>query len=550
MARTASVPARMSFEDCAARAAQSERRIKRAMRADAKKASRSYQGPYAGSRMSRLEFDWIASCIAADEEVKRDAYRLRSRARELARNNRLAKQYLRLVQLNVIGADGIKYQAQVRDNSGALNKRINDKLEAGWEDWSRAVTLDGKHSRIQLERQLAGVSRVDGEVLVRMWRGTEYNAYGLALEPIDADQLDHEMNRPRGTRSPEIRMGIEVDDLSRPLAYHVWNGALSYARDRSRVRIPAEQMIHVFDPDRVNQSRGVTDFHSVMLPMHFLEEYAQAELVASRIGAAKPIIWQRREGMAIGTLDPNNPNRTDDKPQPECIEPGIAGFAPDGYEPARISLDHPSTAFEAFMRECKREIAAGLGVGYAALSGDLSDTSFSSSRSGTELERDNWRGKQTWWMEEFEVPIHREWVMQSVLVGAATNGAQGLVLDSRDPRRFMAAKFMPRGWQYVNPQQGANAAAVALQHGLTSRTRLAAEAGDSVEDIFDELEAERLMAEARGITISDAEAARVGQDAQAAAEMDAVKADAAKKSHANGHANGTNRIREALEAAR
>jgi lambda family phage portal protein len=504
---------------------------------------RSYYGDFSGARMSRLELDWIAHVKAADEEVKRDAVRLRARARELVRNNALAKNYIRLVRLNVVGAHGPQHQARIRDNAGVLNKRLNDRVEAAFDEWgSGPVTRDGRHTLVALEHQLAAATRCDGEALVRFWRGPAVrNDFGLLLEPIDADLLDHTYNRDRVGSENEVRMGVEIDEDGRPLYYHVWDAPLSYARQRNRLRIPASEILHLYDPERLNQSRGVTDFHPVTIALHFAGEYSHYELVAARVHAAKPIIWKRIVGATIhGEGDPSSPE--DQRPIDE-LEPGTFGYAPDGYEPANVEIGHPTNAFESFMREQKREIASGLGVGYAALTSDLSNTSYSSARHGTLLERDTWRGLQQWFIRAFLRPVYAAWMREATLIATATGGAQGLTIgsrDTRDPRALLAAQFQPRGWDAVDPLKDANATIALVGNGLMSRTRAVAEYGIDIEDLFDELAEETRLAAALGISISDVQAAAAAKAAQAAADAeDAAQAvdDQAARASTNGHAN-------------
>ncbi|MCK7513853.1 MAG: ATP-dependent Clp protease proteolytic subunit [Desulfobacterales bacterium] len=52
-------------------------------------------------------------------------------------------------------------------------------------------------------------------------------------------------------------------------------------------RIPAEQILHTFITERINQPRGVPWMHSAMTRLNNLGAYEEAEIVAARIGAAK-----------------------------------------------------------------------------------------------------------------------------------------------------------------------------------------------------------------------------------------------------------------------
>ena len=57
----------------------------------------------------------------------------------------------------------------------------------------------------------------DGEVLVRMVRGSEFQ---IAI--YDADFLDYALNREATKDSNAIVQGIELDRAGKPVAYYLW----------------------------------------------------------------------------------------------------------------------------------------------------------------------------------------------------------------------------------------------------------------------------------------------------------------------------------------
>jgi lambda family phage portal protein len=446
---------------------------------------------FKGAELSRLTADWVTRPVAADQEVRTSLTRLRARGRELRRNSAVARQYLNLLGANVIGHRGMTLQAQVRNNDGRLAKPINDRLELAWRDWSQNVSLDGRLTLARFQQVCIKTVAADGEVLVRFHRRPDL-PHALALEPLDPDLLDERLNVMPGKGQAEIRMGVEMDSTGRRVAYHVWNlpEGIYGAGVRVRERIPADQVLHLYDPDRVNQTRGVTWFASVMLPLRMLEGYVEAELVAARTGAAKMGWFVRKEGTTAGEVAPDeNGNLTTE------ANPGTFDFAPDGYELQDWSPDHPSAAFPEFVKACLRQIAAGLGVSYNVLANDLEGVNYSSMRSGLLVERDVWRMLQEWWIASFLVPVFREWLAQSIL-------SSNLVLDTRDPRKFQAVKFVPRGWPWVDPLKDIQAGELGIRNGLTSRTRLLAEQGADVEEIVEELKEEQAIADEAGVNIA------------------------------------------------
>ena len=145
---------------------------------------------FSGAHASRITNDWVATLLAADAEIRADFNRLRARARELSRNNPVAKQYLTLAAANIVGEHGIRYRPQVRNNSGQLNTMINQKIERAWKDWCSAenCSVDGRTSFRSFQKMVVKLSEGEGEAFVRLLPG--FGKYGLQLQLIEADRVD------------------------------------------------------------------------------------------------------------------------------------------------------------------------------------------------------------------------------------------------------------------------------------------------------------------------------------------------------------------------
>lgn len=440
---------------------------------------------YKGAEVSRLLWDWIVSPITADQEVRKDGRRLRARARDLAKNSPVIRQYLALLTNNVIGPHGMKLQAQVKNNDKKLNKAINDKIETAWEDWGRSVTTDGKQGLIEFSNLVLKTVATDGEAFVRKVYGYP-NKHGFALELLDADLLDTEFNQTAGEGRNEIRLGVEVDSWGKPLAYwfsdkHPAEGAIT----TRHIRIPADQVMHLYHPERTKQTRGVTWFNSIMVPLRMLDGYLEAELMAARTASAKMGWLQYKDATQFEAPDPKNPIRIE-------ATPGIVEMLPPGLEFQPWSPDHPTSSFPQFVKAVLRQIATGLRVSYNALANDLEGVNYSSMRSGLLIERDEWRCLQRWWIDRFQRPVYEEWLAASLLAG-------GLVLDSRDFRKFLEARWTPRGWAWVDPEKDINASVIAITNGLASRTEVLAERGADYEEVLEQLKHEKELAEEAGL---------------------------------------------------
>jgi lambda family phage portal protein len=443
-----------------------------------------------GATGGRFSLDWIASILSADQEIKGNKRLLRARARELSRNNPVAKSYLKILTANVLGEKGIGYQAQVRNNDKTLNDSFNTKIEAAWKEWGKQgnCTVDGKLSLRAVQNLVLKNIAVDGEVFVRRVKGFDGNKFRFALQLIDADQLDHLFSRAPSKTENEIRMGVEVDQWGRPVAYHINEKHPSdLGGSLLRTRIPADQISHLYDPERISQTRGITWFHPCMFELRMLGGYVEAEVIAARIGAAKMGFLEHTDASAFVEPNPDAKYRLN-------AEPGVIEQLPPGMKFSAWNPDHPTGAFPTFIKAMLRFVASSLGVSYNGLACDLEGVNYSSMRSGLLIERDQWKMLQSFMKENLLQPIFEDWMAMALLSGA-------LVLDSRDPSRFIEGKWEPRGWMWVDPLKDVQAGILGIGAGLTSRDALISEQGGDYEEVLEQLKEEKELAEEYGLDL-------------------------------------------------
>ena len=447
---------------------------------------------YRAASINRLTLDWAYNRLSADQEIGPELSMLRARSRDLVRNSAWGRRYVTLLANNVAGPNGIRLQGRVMRGQGLPNEVINNNIEAAWARWgqSATATVDQKLSFRDCERLAMMLWGGDGEVLIRIVPGFD-NAFGFALQFLDPDQLDETFNRPPEPGTNAIRYGVEVDEWNRPVAYHLWPGHPSESSGREREVIPAEQIIHLYKPSRVAQTRGVPEMVAVMSDINMLRGYYEAELVQARVAAAKGGFFVRKGEHAGVAVDPNDEQ---DHPLQMDAAPGVFEELPPGMEFQAWTPEHPSTAFPEFSKTLLRGIASGVGISYAALTNDLSDSSFSSTKAGLLDERDAYRATQRWLIDHFHWRVYRAWVPMAVLSGH---------LDPRVEReRYFEVEWQPRRWDWVDPEKEIKAAAMAIQNGLASRSKVLGEQGQDFTEVLDDLKREEDLAKAKGVSIS------------------------------------------------
>ena len=433
---------------------------------------------FAGAQTGRLVADWIfAPMVSANQELKADLPTLRARARELARNEPLAARYLDLMADNVVGSQGICCEPRVYNRQGDLDEARSEAICEQWEAWGAAgsCTRDGRLSWSGVLRLAVRLRCMDGEGFLELVPDAE-NPYGLALQFVDADLVDHGKDQQASRTQNAIAMGIELDARGRPARFHTW---LDYSRREPRI-VNAGWMLHYFRSTRPGQARGYTDFAPVMMSMRMLNGYREAELVASRTAAAKMgWIIDPEDGPAEGAeaVDPSTGTI------PVEATPGTFGRLKFGGDFKQWDPQHPVAAFGQFTQSVTTTICAGLNHSYPTLTGDMSGTSFSSGRLGVLGEREHYRAEQQLLIASICDPVFAKWLQM------------GQLRNQIDlPSGYTVQPlWMPRGYPYVDPEKDLAAIAAADGLGLTSMTREAAMLGLEYDDLLRQRQAERKL---------------------------------------------------------
>lgn len=443
---------------------------------------------YAGARASRLAGGAVSNS-SADMELVTGLTTLRGRSRQLVRDASYAKRAKVVIQNNVIGS-GIGLQAQVKSTRGELNAAVNDAIEELFRDWSTAENCHtgGELHFHDLERAAMGQIFEAGEVFIRKHRRPfGASAVPLALELIEAERIADELSPSPTVPGNMVRMGVEVDEFYRPVAYfirprHQGEFRLGVARSDLVERVPASEIYHLRIIERWPQTRGEPWLHTVIRRLQDMDGYSEAEIVAAR-GAASYM-------AAIETPDDNSPlvEKKEDGSREITIEPGITVRLAPGEKFNFVSPNRPNPNMDPFMRMMLREVSAGTGPSYESISRDYSQSNYSASRLGLLDDRDLWRYFQLWFMRAFRLPFHLEWLQAAALSRALA--AIPLEAYASDIRRYQAVRFKPRGWTWIDPTKEVEAFIKAVRAGFTTVDDVIAHSGDG-KDLEDVIEGRR-----------------------------------------------------------
>jgi len=445
---------------------------------------------YSGAKIDRLTSSWTTTSQNINKDLQSGGKVLRVRARDLSINNDYARKYLQMCVSNVVGAKGMVLQVKSKTAKGKLNQKHNRIVEQAWTKWSKAnnCAWDGRLSFVEMQRLFIETAARDGEVLIRMVR--DDSQFGFKLQFLDSNRLDENLNKKLNNGNI-VRMGIEFDTTGRAVAYHLLVNLENEATAGARYeRIDADNIIHAFMGERPEQIRGATWMASAMSRLNMLGAYEEAELVAARIGASKMGFYTSEAGDSfIGDSEDDQGYLLD------SAEPGVFSQLPAGTNFTTFDPTHPTSAFKDFNKAILRGISSGLGVAYNSLASDLEGVSFSSIRSGTIEERDQWRVKQNWMIQHFMDRVYEQWLSMQLL-----NGSMGLSMTDFD--KLTQIRWQPKAWTWVDPLKDIKASTEAINAGIKTASEVVAEQGGDIEDVYDQLAYEQQLAKDKGLNLS------------------------------------------------
>lgn len=452
------------------------------------------QRSFAAAQLNRLTSSWRATAERIDDELRNDLDALRHRSRSLENNNDYARNYFDIVETNIIGENAPRLVPLIDNAPGSPDDGARRAVSRAWAEWCQkgVCEVTGQYSFATLCQNIARGTARDGEYAVEILRGRAAgNRFGFALRVIDVERLATWMHREAGEGKEAIINGVQVDANGKPTGY--WFNNSARLSSRQAEFMSAKAILHRFRINRPEQKRGIPWAHASMLSMHYAGEFALSALMAAKYGADHLGFFVTPDGAA-----PSIGEKTDDEEESGArittSAPGTWETLPEGVDVKNIDSKYPNEVFGPFVKSAHQRMASGLpGANYPELCNDYEAVNFSSIRAALLSGRDVWKKMHRWFADDWLEPIFAEWLPLSLANGAITLD-NGSPLSITKIDKFKAHGWQFRGWSWVDPLKDIEAAKEGIALKITSRTRIAAEQGRDLEDIFDELQTEEAMA--------------------------------------------------------
>ena len=413
---------------------------------------------------------------------------LRNAARNAYANAPLAKKGVQIISNGVISY-GINPQFSHPKEADLV------KIDALWKQWSAGELTFDNSDFASLQHQVMEAVVMDGELLLRkvVIEGT------IKFQILEADYICTTKPAEQFDEKFTFVNGIVVDEYRRPKFYHLYDQHPVDAKKKTTKLVPADQIIHVFKKERQGL-RGVTWFYSVIESLNLLNELQYTNLLRQKLGASiTAVVTTQSSGLNPELLEK-------ERQQMWELSAGSVQYINPDEKIEFPSIPNPE-GFSESMKQALREVAAGLGVTYEALSGDLSLVNFSSGRMG-DLQ---FRANITQWQYTLIIPKLLNPIFENFKLYCQLKG----ISSAKD----LTVQWIVPARQMLDPEKEVKATQAAIRAGLMSYTEALTELGYNANEKIKEIKESNDLLDANNIVL-DSDPRRTGnQNLQDAAKL-------------------------------
>ena len=415
--------------------------------------------------------------------------RMLERARWIDRDNMVVGQGVTRLVANIV-QDGFTLDVETGDDG------LDGELKSRWTEWAEepdSCDFEGERSWGDFETLALRNTIVDGDLVI----------LPLALGSLQAVEA-HRLRTPHGSRE-NVVLGVELAaDRRRREAYHLTaeeiNPQRAVGRRNKFSRYPARdsqgrrQVLHLYDPKRFSQTRGVTAFAPAIIPTVYHDDLQFANLVKAKVASFYAIFRQKeidspptgsnRIGGARSTETQSDGSvRTMEQRSPGAEIVGDPGEKLQGFAP-----NIPNPEFFPHAALILSFIAINLDLPLAVFLLDPSKTNFSGWRGAIDQARLRFRQRQKWLRSRLHTPVYTWKVRQWAAADRAIR-----TLSQRSDVKVFGHRWNPPTWPYIEPLKDAAGDDLAVSRNLTSQRRRAAARGVPFDDLSTEIVDDRAI---------------------------------------------------------
>lgn len=477
---------------------------------------------YRGTLTDRLRSAFSFGSGSPDADLLPNLEALRSKSRDLERNNPYARGALETHVTNCIGT-GLTPQSNIDWETLGISQEdartIGKLMDNAWERWSRYADTGGRMHIDEIQRLTFHQLLLNGESLSQfpMVRKAEdpLRPYELSIEVIEADRLE----TPRQFLSDKnVRDGVRLGDRGQAIQYYIRKdhpgdqirpGArvYEYLSPTAYNEFGRPNVIHLYWVRRPGQTRGEPFFAPVIDTFLQLARLQDSRITRAQVASMFALVIEQENPLsALDELE------TDSKGKAiEELQSGTIQRIGKGEKVTPVNPQLSNLGDDAFVREIFGAVASGLSLSPQLLLRDLQGLNYSSARTMLLEARRLWICWQWWFSQHYLQPIW-EMLIEEMWLNDELPKNVSLVGPAR--HAWLRCKWQPMGWAWVDPQTEVDAALRAVEGGISTLEIEAAARGENWEELLEQQSRERAKRQELGLPDPAPSAPGPGRPAQ------------------------------------
>lgn len=408
---------------------------------------------YAAAGTGRRNKGWRGRGTSANNEVGGALRTLRNRSREFVRDSWAGQRIL-----DVLVSHGVGTGILVVPNTGS--DRADKRFRLAWEEWWSLADVEGVMDFGAFQALgLRGMAE-GGESVIRFvdikpseaGRTVPFRLLGL-----EGDQIDD--SRDGAIDGSDVRLGVSLGEWGRRQGLYLWKEHPGEARlptaPNGSTLTAWDDLCHLYRPLRFGQIRGITWFAPILLTGREMQDLTEAAIVKERTQASFAGFLKRPPGG----ISPLTATTNDSGQKVTRIEPGMIADIGE----ADIVFAQPSgqSSFGEAYVAGMRAMAAGAGITYDQLTGDLTRANYSSLRAG-KIEFRRMIEQIQWHImgPRLCLPVARRFVDRAMIAGVLPERREGYPVDlvmpanePIDPKKDLEADILAVRSGRMSPQE-------------------------------------------------------------------------------------------------
>ncbi|MBJ8884423.1 phage portal protein [Citrobacter sp. FDAARGOS_156] len=407
-------------------------------------------------------------------------------SRELSIKNGIVKKYVATNSAGVTGADGLyirpcSHSSQDDKVNQQVNKQLEDAFYAWAEDpkaFSRCGTLDISTFQRLVERTRS----IDGDCFIRIHQTRD----GMPqVEIIDSMRISTYENQilPSGNY---ISNGIEFDiDTNRPVAYWItrYNPIMYNYLLGERERVPAEEILHLFQQDYPTQQRGIPDVHAGTDKLKELEEFMVAAITSRKVAASAMAFITNPDSDEIELLKDDDVSYYEQ----DYLNPAAIVELQAGQDIKTVNPTQTTDGISEFVDNQLMMIAMGLDITKQSLTSDTSNASFSAAKLTDKLQQSTFKTRTNALVVSVLKPLYVTWLKAAMINNSALSN-----LSFSDFNNLTHAQYVPTRQISLDPYKDLQTEVLAIDSGLKSKTMVISEMGYDPAVVMEEIQKEKM----------------------------------------------------------